>query len=81
MADIEEGELKEEEKTTVDKATADKGRDSDLECQGEDKNAGKSRMLGNSSSFFSQLGGGLRLWPHISAFPLSWATRSCPKSP
>ena len=41
MADIEEGELKEEEQTTVGKATAAQGKDSDLECQGEDKNAGK----------------------------------------
>ena len=41
MAEIEEGELKEEEKTTVGKATADQGRDSDLECQGEDKDAGQ----------------------------------------
>ena len=41
MADKEEGELKEEEKTTVDKATADQGQDSDVQCQGEDKNAGK----------------------------------------
>ena len=74
MADIEEGELKEEEQTTVHKATADKGQDSDLECQGEDKNAGKF------FEFLLPTRGGLRLWPHSSAFPLSWATRSCPQS-